>query len=172
MMTDTRTIPVDLCFLREELLYDAANSAYVAGDVMKVEDEHQRHQAIDIIQDGNVDRVTRVLNLAAAACREALYPFTKKDVGSYETRDDVLEEVDNYVIHMEVPPSFSKTTITLLEQLIHEFMVARVLADWMSQTNPEAEKTWEKKAEDALLAIRRARNNRTGKARRRLHPFG
>lgn len=168
--TDTR--PADLVFLRDELLYDAANAAFVAGDVMQVQDEHQRHQAIDIIQDGSVDRVTRVLNLAMAACREALYPFTRNDVGDYETRDDVLEEVEEYVIHMEVPPTFSKTTLTLLEQLIHEFLVARVLADWMSQTNPAAEATWKKKAEDALTDIHRAKNHRTGKTRRRLHPFG
>lgn len=163
---------VDLHFLREQLLQDAANAAYVAGDVMVPANEHQRHQVQDIVQDGNVERVSRVLNLAVSAIREVLFPFAKNPVGERESRDDVLVEVPDYVIHMDVPPQFSSTTVTLLENLIHEFLVARILADWMSQTYPEAEAVWSRKADDALLAISRARNNRTRMTRRRLHPFG
>ncbi len=55
---------VFLIFHRKELLYDIENNAYIQGDIMDKGDEHRRHQVIDIGQDGNVDRVTRILNLA------------------------------------------------------------------------------------------------------------
>ena len=59
---------VRLTFKREELLYDIRNNAYVEGDVMQVNDAHDRHQVQDIGEEGNIDRVTRVLDLAHAEC--------------------------------------------------------------------------------------------------------
>ena len=38
---------VTLTFNRRELLYDIGNYSWVEGDVMKVEDEHERHPVID-----------------------------------------------------------------------------------------------------------------------------
>lgn len=170
-MIPKRTRTVELRFLRSQLLYDAANYAFVAGDVMKAEDEHGRHQVVDMVEDGNVDRVTRVLNLAVAECREILYPYTKVEVEGEESRNDVLAEVPEYVIRMLVPDDFSKTTVTFLEQLIHELLVDRIMADWMSLTKPEDKAVWEEKAEAVIGKINSCKNYRTGKVRRPLHPF-
>ena len=59
--SQSKTKAVTLVFKREELLYDAENYSFVEGDIMQAEDEHARHQVFDIGQDGNVDRVTRIL---------------------------------------------------------------------------------------------------------------
>ena len=61
------------CSLRE-------NYSFVEGDIMQAEDEHARHQVFDIGQDGNVDRVTRILNLVHSECVEMLFPYTKEAV--------------------------------------------------------------------------------------------
>lgn len=53
-----------LTFFRKELIYDVANYAYVEGDIMQPDEEDSRHQVFDITQQGNVDRATRILNLA------------------------------------------------------------------------------------------------------------
>lgn len=166
-----RTKTVTLNFKRSEIVDDLKNYAFVIGDILKTQDEHDRHQIQDIGEDGNIDRVTRVMNLCMAECREVLFPYTKEDVEDTESRTNTLTEVKEYNIEMLVPDDFSNTTVTLLEQLIHEFIVARIMADWMSITNKAEEPTWREKAEDAMTKIKRCKSSRTGKVRRKQHPF-
>lgn len=170
-MIDERTKTVTLRFLREEILYDVKNYAFVHGDIMRTEDEHQRHQVIDIGEEGNVDRVTRVLNLVLAECRELLYPYTKREVEDEEERIDTLVEVEEYKIEMLVPDDFSKSTATYLEQLIHELAVDRVMFDWLSITEPDAAAGWKQKADATADAIKSALSKRIKRVRRRMHPF-
>lgn len=161
-----------LTFKRAELIYDASNYSYVEGDIIPEGDECRRHQVFDIAQDGNVDRVTRVLNTAHAECVEMLYPYTKEQIpDEQETLDDVLKEPDTYEINLTLPETFSMTTLRLLEHLIHEYLVCRVLADWMSITNPESEANWQRKFTTLREKIRTALVSRTGKIKRKLKPF-
>lgn len=162
---------VILLFDRESLLYDIANIAYVEGDVMQADDPHDKHQVIDITQDGNVDRVTRLLDLAHATCVDYLYPYTKIDVEDGTELDDLFAEADTYRIEMSVPKAFSATTAKLLEQLIHEYMVAYVLCDWLSVTYPAASEKWAAKAQGLLEEVKRKVNSRTGVLTRPLRPF-
>ncbi|UWG05589.1 MAG: hypothetical protein [Bacteriophage sp.] len=168
---EIRTI-VMLSFKREELLYDAANYSYVEGDIMKAEVEHARHQVFDIVQDGNVDRVTRVLNLAHSECVEMLFPYTKNEVESDGCAlNDILTEPESYDIILSLPKCFSMTTVRLLKDLIHEYLVCRVLEDWMSITNPSSQRNWEEKLESLKTKIKTSLVARRGKVRRKLKPF-
>ena len=161
-----------LTFKRAELIYDASNYSFVEADIMPEGDECRRHQVFDICQDGNVNRVTRVLNLAHAECVEMLYPYTKQEIpDEQEALDDVLSEPETYEIKLTLPDGFSLTTVRMLENLIHEYLVCRVLADWMSITNPESEANWEKKFTTIRNKIRTSLVSRTGKIRRKLKPF-
>ena len=221
--TVARTKTVKMTFKREELLYDIRNNAYVEGDVMEVKTEHDCHQVQDICEDGNIDRVTRMLDLAHAECEEALFPYTKEDVEQETEMDDtptyvevtvekpvetpaeektdgetsgtVTEEDEpsalsddeseeeftdetpkekptgDYVIRLLVPDEYSKTTVRLIVRYIHEYMVCRVLADWLSITNPPASANWKAKQDDALEGMKEAVNFRTGRVRRTLTPF-
>lgn len=163
---------VTLTFKRAELIYDASNYSFVEADIIAEGDECRRHQVFDICQDGNVNRVTRVLNLAHAECVEMLYPYTKQEIpDEQEALDDVLSEPETYEIKLTLPDSFSLTTVRMLENLIHEYLVCRVLADWMSITNPESEANWEKKFTTIRNKIRTSLVSRTGKIRRKLKPF-
>lgn len=168
---NVRTKTVTLVFKRSELLYDCAQLGYVHGDTMPTDDEHAKHQVMDIVEDGNVDRVTRVLNLVMSEVREALYPYTRTDVEDGDSREDTLTEVAEYTVSMLVPDAFSSTTQTYLENLIHELLVDRVMADWCSITYPEKEATWRLKAEEALRNINKAKNFRMGAKLRPLHPW-
>lgn len=163
---------VMLSFKREELLYDAENYSFIEGDIMKTDDEHVRHQVIDIGQDGNVNRVTRVLSLAHSECVELLFPYTKEDVRNENCAlDDTLKEPDTYDIILLLPRNFSMTTIRLLKDLIHEYLVCRVLADWMSITNPSSQRNWEDKLASLKMKIQTSLMSRGGKIRRKLKPF-
>lgn len=162
---------VTLAFKREELLYDIKNVAFVEGDVMRTENEHERHQVIDIGEDGNIDRVTRMLDLAFARCVELCYPYSKEPTWPETIMDDVLNETETYVMRMRVPVDYSQTTVTLLERLIHELLVSRVLWDWMSITNRDAAAAWFQKMNDLEEQIKDALNAHIGRVRLTLTPF-
>ena len=197
-----RTKTVKLLFKRSELLYDIKNYAYVEGDVMQVKTEHDRHQVQDIGETGNIDRVTKVLDLAYAESVEALFPYTKQEV-EQETEMDNMPTVvyaeepaegggdgvetptheegktegeanaktQDYEIQLLVPDAYSKTTVTLLVRYIHEYMVCRVMADWMSITNPTSAPKWKEKEQEMLESMKEAVNFRTKRVRRTQTPF-
>lgn len=168
------TKQVTLTFLRKEILSDVNTYAYVEGDVLTPEDAHSKHQVMDICEDGNIDRVTRVMDLVFAECTELLYPFTHDDVEGEEVLDDVLRYQELYTIEMNVPTSFSKTTLNLLEKYIHEFIVYRVMFDWMSIANignPKSMENWKLKAEWLKEKITGIMNHRSKRIRRTTRPF-
>ena len=174
------TKTVVLTFLRNELLNDLDQYGFVEGDVMRVGDpkndaeehlRHGRHQTQDITQDGNIDLVTRWINLKLSWCREALFPYTKSPVMDNVTLDDVLREPSTYTIAMTVPDDFSETTVTYLEELIHNLLVWWVLYYWFSITKPEGAEKWLASAEGAEKDIKGALAKRCGRTRRPLRPF-
>lgn len=160
-----------LHFEREELLYDIRNYCYIEGDLMERKDEHAKHQVFDVGEKGNVDRVTRVLDLAFAQCVELCYPYSKKELSGKTSRDDELEEEDEYVLRLHLPDGFSDTTVTLLEKLIHELLVYKVMVDWLSITKPESKQNWQEKVEAAEADVLGMLNARTGRTRRTQTPF-
>lgn len=165
---------VTLIFKREELLADCATLGYVEGDVMKTEDPHARHQVQDIVMPGNEDWVSRVLGLGIAVCRELLYPYSKSDVEQNTTMDDELEKPEAYAITLSVPDTFSRTTVTLLEHLIHMLLVYMVMEQWMSLTNVDnkwSKANWTDKIDKAKEEITGTLNARTGRVRKSQSPF-
>lgn len=167
-----QTKAVTLIFKRSELVYDAENYSFVEGDIMKTDDEHARHQVFDIAQKGNIDRVTRVLNLAHTECIEMLYPYTKTEIpDEQEALNDILAAPEEYHIELTLPEGFSISTVKLLTNLIHEYLVCMVLSDWMSITNPGSKAHWEEKFENLKYKIQTSLVSRTGKVRRKLKPF-
>jgi hypothetical protein len=170
-----RTKTVVLQFLRTELLNDLDQYGYVEGDVMRADADHLKHgkhQTQDITQDGNIDIVTRKLDLKLAWCREALFPYTKDPVMDNVELDDILDETKMYTIAMTVPGDFSATTAEWLEQLIHNLLVWWVLYYWFSITKPEAADKWLALAKDAEEELQKAKSRLCGRVRRLLSPFG
>lgn len=155
---------------REQLLYDIENYCYIEGDIMAEDTQHQRHMVQDVGQEGNVDRVTRVLDLAHTAVIERMYPFSQQEI-HHPVIDDKLRAKPVYGIFLNVPDTFSQTTLNYLGRLVHELLVCTAVADWMSITNPAKTETWKLKAEEALSEVRGCINARMGRTRRRCHPF-
>ena len=166
-----RTKIVSLTFKREALLYDIKNYAFVEGDIMQSNEEHSKHQVFDIAEDGNIDRVTRILDLAYAECVEFMYPYTKIECEEEEFRDNNLEEASTYEIKLLVPNDFSQTTVTLINKYAHEYMVCRVLADWLSITKPNSKANWEDKMNQIQEKIQTQLNARCKRIRRAQTPF-
>lgn len=161
---------VRLKFLRPQLLYDIRNYAFIEGDVMGEEKQHAQHVLVEIGEAGNVDRVSRILAVIHAAVIELLYPWTKCEPVEEEI-DDCLEVPDEYVVELRVPQDVSRTTVHLLSRLVHEYMVYRVMADWLGITNPEAAANWAAKAEEAEKEIEEAKTVHRGVFTRVIHPW-
>jgi len=166
--SDERT--VRLRFLRCQLLYDIKNVAYVEGDVMGDEKQHAQHELVDIGEEGNVDRVSRILAVVHTSVIEMLYPYTKSEPIEEEICD-CLHAPDEYVVELKVPTTMSRTTVHHLSKLIHEFMVYCVLADWLSITNPGAAANWSAKAEAMKKEIEEVKNLRRKAFTRKTHPW-
>ncbi len=161
---------VSLTFSREQLLYDIKNYAYVESHVMSPDTEHARHMVADVGEEGNVDRVTRVLDLGVAKCREMLYPWAKMSISNTEF-NDTLQEQAQYRIDMTVPTTMSETTLSFVERYIHEFLVCRGVSDWLSITNPQKSEVWMEKANEAEREIGRSVHSRIERTRIRQHWF-
>ena len=173
MSTNQVYMSVTIVFKREQLLYDVAHPSWVEGDVLQTDNVHAVHQIQDVIQDQNVDRVTRMLDLAFAECTEMLYPYSKKELLDGTVENDELTETTEYVLQLSVPESFSKTTYDLLKLYVHNYMVAYALEDWMSITNPDknSKANWYAKIADIREKIESSINARIGRVRRTLSPF-
>lgn len=162
-----------LTFKREQLLYDIRGLGFVEGDIMSDEQQDAKHQTQDIGECGNLDRVTRLLNLGVSEVAEALYAYTKKELPEGESilLDDTLEEPDTYTIVLSVPSEFSGTTLRLLRDLIHEYLVCKVMGEWLSITKPDAAANWLAKAESALGKVKETLGRRMNGVLRPLNPF-
>ena len=156
---------------RDQLLYDVGNYCYVEGDIMPEDTQHSRHMVQDVIQEGNVDRVNRILNLAHSDVIERLYPFTQHEI-HHPVVDDRLREKPVYGIFLNVPETYSQTTLNLLGNLIHELIVCIAVADWMSITNPPKEETWKRKVEATLVRINQVKSQTRDRSRIRPHWLG
>lgn len=161
---------VRLKFLRNQLLYDIKNYAYVEADVMGEEKQHAQHVLAEIGEDGNVDRVSRILAVVHTAVIEMLFPYTKAEPIEEEI-DNCLHAPEEYVVEMNVPNTMSRTTMHHLSKLIHEYMVYCVLADWLSITNPQAAAKWGAKAEAIKEEIEEVKNLRRKAFTRATYPW-
>lgn len=162
---------VTLVFNRKQLLYDIKNYAYIEGDVWGEEKQHGQHTLVEICEEGNIDRVNRLLEKIHSEITEALYPYTKEGVSGGEEIGDGLQAPRDYKIKMRVPGEMSRTTLRYLNNLIHEYMVGRVVGDWLSITHPEAARNWTEKAQEALESINEVKHMRRGMIRRQSYPF-
>lgn len=164
-----------LTFLRKELLLDIKNLAFVAGDVMKAAQPHDPHQLQDIAEDGNIEWTTRMMDLAFRECVEALYPYSKTEVEDGGSQTDEYKELAEYVLYLSIPSDFSQTTINLLREYIHDYIIYRVLAGWVRKTDlsdPSAYKKWEDGYKDLKDKITTCMSGRIGLRRRILWPYG
>lgn len=167
---DTRT--VTLRYLRKELLYHIKNNAYKEWDVMNdgEANEHAKHVIAEICEPGNIDRVNDLLSLIHADVIEMLHPYTKE-----ELTDDLIEvkieEPEQYDVIMKVPATMSRTTIKHLSRLIHEYMICRIMGDWLGSSDAQSAALWLGKAEDAQERINEVKNYRTKALTRKISPF-
>lgn len=167
--------PMTLVFNKEKLLYDISNYAFVEGELVGEDNEKAHHLVTDIAQKGNIDRLTSVLSLAYSECIEMLYPFASRKIAEgadvVTNTDNDLSDEEEYVIMLSLPQGFAMNTVEYVSKLLHEYMVCRVLQDWLDITFPNSAAKWAIKMEDIKTKLRAALLARRRVIRRKYSPF-
>lgn len=176
------TTRVVMEFSYDELLYDIKNACWMEGRALRRQEEAQAPgtagggtiQMSDIVtdigEDGNRDRVNRMLGLYHSAVTELLYAYTQREVTKSILTDNP-EEPAVYHIIMEVPEGFSQTTLDYMERLIHEWLAAKVVTDYLAINLPDQAKLWAGRAEELDTEIRGCVNARRNYGRIKGRPF-
>lgn len=162
--------------LKKALLYDISNIAWTVADCPGIE-THALHQVRDICQEGNIDRVSRVLGLAYSQILSVLFPILKapginidRDISKHP-RDYVLIFRDDRCLKFFLTQELKLR----IKETCHEYMVAMVLADWLAITLPEAAEVWKERALACFEALREIANSAmissASSFRRKLSPF-
>lgn len=139
---------------RSELLYDIKNLGYIIRDSRKRETPEEGKNVSDVAEDGNIDRIQRVLDLAYAEVMRMLSPYVDHRVEADAYGNDILNEPTSYYIFVTLKHTMPGTTENLLRVYAHEFMVAYVMADWLSVVSPEEATVWAGKMQSMAEGIK------------------
>lgn len=153
---------VELVMLKSQLMYDIRTGAWVIGDVMKTDDDHDRHQVQDIGEDNNVDWVARQLDLVHGIILQILQKLTPNYVRSTMDDDEIDYSNEEYHYSLWLPETMKQVSVKYLKELIHNLMVAWVIMDWMMLTNKEDYPIWVQKVEDLKEKLKDALNGNGG----------
>lgn len=170
---------------KKELLYQIANLAYTVANTGE-DSRHTLHRVRDICEEGNIDRVNRVLALAFSKVLVILLPIIKPAPHHHspgfpvKTDDERKEGNEDYLIFLkrnnDLKFRLTKEIEFNIRETVTEHMVSMVLADWLAITMPEAADVWKYRAKaslEALAAIVSSlfSSSFTGGFRRKISPF-
>ena len=136
------------------LLYDISNLAFVIADNGD-DGNHPLHRVRDIVEDGNIDRVARVLGLAYARILGVLSPLIRSP--RIDICRDISAQPHDYFINFRGDGHYrfrlTKELKLRIKETAHEYMVCMVLADWLDITLPPAADVWRYRAEGCIEAL-------------------
>lgn len=166
---------------KQELAFDIKNTAYSFADSQTGfdVDMHKLHNVFDVAEEGNREKLARILDSAVEDCREMLFRFCKMEMrgGGFDTNEweecvgSPTNEEENYYLALMMPRGFSKTSVHTLMVYIHDYIVYQSLYEWMMIVYPDGADGFWALAEDKKQKIKDASNRSTGRSRIRLHPF-
>lgn len=136
---------------QSQILYDIANICYIESKCVNSDDGAAPlpHLISDVCQDGNIDHISRIVGDMHAHAEELLFPLTRRSAGS-SAFDNMPSDPDTYVTRLHSQHPLSETTLILLSRLLHQYIVYRSVAEWLSFSHPSASAKWQEKA--ALIA--------------------
>lgn len=123
---------------KKALLYDISNLAYLIADTGE-DGRHTLHRVRDICEDGNIDRISRLLGLAFTEILDILKPIVESP--AMDVNHDFTAVPRDYEIKFRKETKLSSVVRMRIKETAREYMVSRVLADWLSLTLPETAET-------------------------------
>lgn len=167
---------------KKELVYDIRNTAFAFADSyasQKNMDAKQLKNVFDVSEEGNRDKLARILDSAVEDCREMLFRFTKVEMycGGFDSNEwaecigSPTNEEEAYYLALRMPNGFSKTSVHTMTVYIHDYIVNQCLYEWLMIVFPDGADRFWALAEDKKQKIKDASNRSAGRVRIALHPF-
>ena len=158
MNMNKATIRIDKDSIFEQI---AKKTSYI-GSKMKDEDAYDNIFTTDEDQEFFEEH----FELAHAECVEMLFPYAMKEITDSEEVKD-----DGYSIVITVPKEMSQTTVSLVERQINEYIVSRLIAEWMMVCNIDSHSYWLERYTSIRKQINRTLLSRMKPLRRTSRPF-
>lgn len=144
-----RRYDIELRLNNEDMLAEIANRLTVTADSMEAQAPADLHNTKDVLDDGNMDIIQRLITRFVGECVDILYPFTKTPLSIIRgnANPDVIDE---YVILLSFNDMRSETQVQNLKNLIYNYVVYRCYAEWLAMTMPHSRQyqLWEEKAQE------------------------
>lgn len=158
MNMNKATIKIDKDSIFEQI---AKKTSYI-GSKMKDEDAYDNI----FTTDEDKEFFEEHFELAHAECVEMLFPYAMKEItDSEETQND------GYSIVITVSKEMSQTTVSLVERQINEYIVSRLIAEWMMVCNIDSHSYWLERYTSIRKQINRTLLSRMKPLRRTSRPF-
>lgn len=158
MNMNKATIRIDKDSIFEQI---AKKTSYI-GSKMKDEDAYDNI----FTTDEDKEFFEEHFELAHAECVEMLFPYAMKEITDSEEVQD-----DGYSIVITVPKEMSQTTVSLVERQINEYIVSRLIAEWMMVCNIDSHSYWLERYTSIRKQINRTLLSRMKPLRRTSRPF-
>lgn len=161
MNMNKATIKIDKDSIFEQI---AKKTSYI-GSKMKDEDAYDNI----FTTDEDKEFFEEHFELAHAECVEMLFPYAKKEIT--ENIEDTETPSVSYDIVLTVPQEMSQTTVSLVERQINEYIVSKLIAEWMMVCNIDSHSYWLERYTSIRKQINRTLLSRMKPLRRTSRPF-
>lgn len=139
---------------QEELVQDIRNSAYIVADAVPTENPDDRGRIRDIAELNNRENMFRWMDLAVGMVANFLTLWSARYDRNNTLVSDRYKELPCYHIHMEVPLSFPENTFIYAKDLAHQFIVSKVLYEYLKIVFPDAAAVWKETMDDLEEKLR------------------
>lgn len=152
-----------------EVLCDIRSAAWLESELHESLPLHRRHEMADVCEEGNIEKIWRVLGLCDTEVRVAL----RRILVAVPRLSPVnsIESPEEWEYHLA--ECLRTESVNLTKEKIHDYFVASAMADRAEVIIPECAPIWRERAAGALTAISEcAASAMAGvPVRRRMCPF-
>lgn len=147
---------------REELVQDIRNCAYIVADSVKTDNPDNRGRIRDVAELNNRENMFRWIDLAAGMVANFLTKWSAVYERINTLVTDRYKEQPCYTIHMEVPKQFPENTFAYAKDLAHQFIVSKVMYEYLKVIFPDAAAVWKETMDDLEAKLRDIANKQYG----------
>ena len=133
---------------QEELVQDIRNAAYIVADAIKTDNPDDRARIRDVAELNNREWMFRWMDLSVGMVANFLTLWSAKYMSDNSLVSDRYKELTCYHIHLEVPKGFPENTFIYAKDLAHQFIVSKVMYEYLKHSFPEAAAVWKESADD------------------------
>lgn len=152
-----------------EVLDDLRSASWLVSEIIDYTNLHTRHEIDDICEKDNIEAVWRVVGTAVSEIRLEMIKILEPQRWIIHANELTRPGSWEFSFKIKLPDSKE----TYLRDKIHDYLVARAMADRTAAIIPSASAYWKERLEEAMSGIRIACAGcvSSGKVRRPLLPF-